>query len=361
MFFFDLFQKRLVNGTVQDAPRPSASSGKTCKAVTAAKPSAKEKSPANSVAETAKVPPKKSRSEEESVDKSVLIASSGLKEIISDPSGLGFRNYIANIYDSGCGVEDGCDERSLLVWSGYLLGIFEMLDGIRRTLSIDISLYTLGGGYARQFKHSEAFNFQRVCAELLKKPDFVLEISNSMGHLEVLRLFLFDVNDDGLAVVRSNRALVRKFPARQLNQIYFSRKEKWPVVDAVYTWVNHLDKGWQSLWSQEFSSETLDLDRYASNDEIRYSLRSLYKYAPWLRKIHIVSNCARPEWLAFHPKINWVEHADIFPDQSSLPTFNSHAIESCLHKIPELAENFIYMNDDFMLNQPCLPDRKSVV
>ena len=57
MFFFDLFQKRLVNGTVQDAPRPSARSGKTGKAVTAAKPSAKEKSPANSVAETAKVPP----------------------------------------------------------------------------------------------------------------------------------------------------------------------------------------------------------------------------------------------------------------------------------------------------------------
>ena len=35
-----------------------------------------------------------------------------------------------------------------------------------------------------------------------------------------------------------------------------------------------------------------------------------------------------------------------------MPTFNSHAIESALHKIPGLAENFIYFNDDFLVTKP---------
>ena len=32
-----------------------------------------------------------------------------------------------------------------------------------------------------------------------------------------------------------------------------------------------------------------------------------------------------------------------------LPLFNSHAIEAWLHRIPGLAEQFVYFNDDFML------------
>ena len=38
-----------------------------------------------------------------------------------------------------------------------------------------------------------------------------------------------------------------------------------------------------------------------------------------------------------------------------LPSFNSHAIECCLHNIHDLEERFIYLNDDFILAQPCLP------
>ena len=60
----------------------------------------------------------------------------------------------------------------------------------------------------------------------------------------------------------------------------------------------------------------------------------------------------RPAWLPHDTeRIRVVTHAEIFPDPSVLPTFNSHAIEACLHRIPGLAERFIYFNDDVFLGR----------
>jgi len=41
-----------------------------------------------------------------------------------------------------------------------------------------------------------------------------------------------------------------------------------------------------------------------------------------------------------------VDHTDIFPSSEHLPTYNSHAIGACLHKIPNLSQHYLYMNDD---------------
>ena len=38
------------------------------------------------------------------------------------------------------------------------------------------------------------------------------------------------------------------------------------------------------------------------------------------------------------------------------PVFNSHAIESSLHRIPGLSENFIYLNDDVYVRKPVQPE-----
>ena len=39
-----------------------------------------------------------------------------------------------------------------------------------------------------------------------------------------------------------------------------------------------------------------------------------------------------------------------------LPTFNSCAIELHLHRIKGLSEQFVYFNDDMVLNAPVTPD-----
>ena len=50
-----------------------------------------------------------------------------------------------------------------------------------------------------------------------------------------------------------------------------------------------------------------------------------------------------------------VDHREILPAEA-LPTFNSHAIETALHKVPGLAEHFVYLNDDFFLGRPLGPE-----
>ncbi|HDZ8880561.1 MULTISPECIES: stealth conserved region 3 domain-containing protein [Aeromonas] len=126
-------------------------------------------------------------------------------------------------------------------------------------------------------------------------------------------------------------------------------------IDYVFTWVNSADEDWQkmyALYNPKVRSDANSLSRFVSRDELMYALRAIEKYAPWVRKIHVVSNCKAPEWLDLtHEKINWVDHADIF-DAEDLPTFSSHSIEACIHKIPGLANHFIYSNDDFIICRP---------
>lgn len=131
------------------------------------------------------------------------------------------------------------------------------------------------------------------------------------------------------------------------------------AIDVVYTWVDGDDPDWQQR-KAEFGAHgagalperVLHEERFRSRDELKYSLRSLHLFAPWVRQIHIVTAGQRPEWLNVdHPKINLVNHTDIFSDPGLLPTFNSSGIETQLHRVPGVAQKFLYFNDDFLLGQ----------
>jgi hypothetical protein len=137
------------------------------------------------------------------------------------------------------------------------------------------------------------------------------------------------------------------------------------AIDIVYTWVNDQDPKWQerkqshlpgSLSSDDRASRAHHLERYKNRDELRYSLRSVEAFAPWVRRIFIVTDDQTPEWLnAGHPKIAVVDHREIFSEKHALPSFNSSGIETQLHHIDGLAEHFLYFNDDFFLGQLCSP------
>ncbi|MGD6748493.1 stealth family protein [Streptomyces sp. BH106] len=131
-------------------------------------------------------------------------------------------------------------------------------------------------------------------------------------------------------------------------------------VDVVYTWVDGSDPQWQqrraAAVGEPYHPEAANAARYLNRDELRYSMRSLHLYAPWIRNIYIVTDRQVPSWLnTAHPQIRVVDHQEIFTDPDVLPTFNSHAIESQLHHIDGLAEHFIYFNDDVFLGRPTLP------
>lgn len=131
-------------------------------------------------------------------------------------------------------------------------------------------------------------------------------------------------------------------------------------VDLVYTWVDGNDPAWRAkhaaFTGTKLSADDVDCEgRYADNDELRYSLRSVELYAPWIRHIYIITDGQIPSWLNLdNDRISIVDHKEIIPEHG-LPCFNSQVIEHCMYRIPGLAEHFIYANDDMFLNRPVDP------
>lgn len=56
-------------------------------------------------------------------------------------------------------------------------------------------------------------------------------------------------------------------------------------------------------------------NRYRDNEELRYSLRSIFRFAPWVRKVYIVTANQVPSWINMeHPRLQMVNHDEIFPN-----------------------------------------------
>ncbi|MDE6158802.1 MAG: Stealth CR1 domain-containing protein [Bacteroidaceae bacterium] len=128
-------------------------------------------------------------------------------------------------------------------------------------------------------------------------------------------------------------------------------------IDLVYLWVNGNDPVWQAKHDAYTGrvKSAVDINckgRYADNEELRYSLRSVEMNAPWVRHIYIVTDNQVPAWLdTSSPKVSIVDHRDILPAEC-LPCFNSVIIEYFIYRIPGLAEHFLYANDDTFINRP---------
>lgn len=60
--------------------------------------------------------------------------------------------------------------------------------------------------------------------------------------------------------------------------------------------------------------------RYRQIDELKYALRSVYMFAPWVRRIFIATDSPAPAWLADHPSVTIVRSEEFFADPSVLPT-----------------------------------------
>lgn len=131
-------------------------------------------------------------------------------------------------------------------------------------------------------------------------------------------------------------------------------------IDLVYMWVDGNDPKWRERRSHYMGgAQTCPVQqeaRWIDNEELRYSLRSVEMYAPWINHIYIVTDNQCPKWLnVANPKITVVDHSEILPTDA-LPLFNSMAIETCIHRIPGLSEHFIFGNDDTMFLAPVSPD-----
>ncbi len=127
-------------------------------------------------------------------------------------------------------------------------------------------------------------------------------------------------------------------------------------IDLVFSWVDGSDPEFRARRAAQMSAHVVgegdDAEaRIRQIDELKYALRSVNMFAPWIRRIFIATDSAPPRWLAEHPKITIVRAEEHFTDPAALPTYNSHAVESQLHHIPGLSEHFLYSNDDMFFGR----------
>jgi hypothetical protein len=111
-----------------------------------------------------------------------------------------------------------------------------------------------------------------------------------------------------------------------------------------------------------FRGEIFNLNgnREGYNYEIKYCLRSISKYMPWIRRIYVLqgADAKVPSFFSKNYKRNGVflfnDH-EIIP-KKYLPTTNSDSIETFLTLLPGLSEHFIYLCDDMFVMKPVSVD-----
>ena len=142
-------------------------------------------------------------------------------------------------------------------------------------------------------------------------------------------------------------------------------------IDAVITWVDGSDPKLIEKQRKYFSviqkDESTHSTRFADNNEIFFCISSIIINAPFVNNIYIVTDNQRPRTALKKlqdlfgsntlSKIKIVDHAEIFRGyEDFLPTFNSISIETMLHRIPNISENYIYFNDDVILGRLTQPE-----
>ena len=112
---------------------------------------------------------------------------------------------------------------------------------------------------------------------------------------------------------------------------------------------------WQNKLGLQ-QDENIIPERFETVDELKYLLRSVEMYAPWINHIFIVTDNQKPKWLnPQNEKVTIVDHTEFMP-KNALPNFNASALEVYLFNIPNLSEHFLFANDDTMFARPVKPE-----
>lgn len=133
-------------------------------------------------------------------------------------------------------------------------------------------------------------------------------------------------------------------------------------IDAVITWVDGSDPAHRARLDAYLKASGLAAHgsaastRFGDCNEIEFCVASLLRHAPWIRRIHIVADAQSPAFLErlrgtpFEARVRVVDHHEFFRGfEDRLPTFSNRSIECLMWRMPDLAERFIYFNDDFQL------------
>lgn len=130
------------------------------------------------------------------------------------------------------------------------------------------------------------------------------------------------------------------------------------TIDFVVPWVDGRDPEWQKKKANFSGSAETDTraQRWRDWDTLKYWFRGVEKFTPWVRKVWFICDQEPPAWLnRDHPKLKIIRHEEYIPEEY-LPAFQANPIELNVHRIGDLAEQFVYFNDDMFVIAPLKED-----
>ena len=126
-------------------------------------------------------------------------------------------------------------------------------------------------------------------------------------------------------------------------------------IDAVITWVDGSEPNYKLKLEENLKNKKIINRQYTQANEIDFCVASIIKFAPFVRKIFIVTDKQKPKFSGIRhmvslEKIEIIDHEEIFRDNlDCMPSFNIRSIDALLFKIKDLSDKFIYFNDDMFL------------
>lgn len=131
------------------------------------------------------------------------------------------------------------------------------------------------------------------------------------------------------------------------------------MIDVVYTWVDgndpELKRRRLAAMGGNADCEADDVGgatRYAALGELQWSVATVNRFMPWVRRIYIVTDGQKPQ-IESKIDVRIVDHRKIFSGyEHLLPVFNSLSIETMLWRIPGLSRHYLYFNDDMFVMAP---------
>lgn len=144
-----------------------------------------------------------------------------------------------------------------------------------------------------------------------------------------------------------------------------------PEIDFVIAWVDGADPAHAEArrrYGPELEGAyrgTAAEIRFHDSGEIYYLIASILKYAPFVRRVYIVTDNQKPKLLDSFAEaglcdpsfLEIVSHDVIFDGLNAVrPVFSPRPIEAAMWRIPGLSEHFVYFNDDMFVNAPLSPE-----
>lgn len=127
------------------------------------------------------------------------------------------------------------------------------------------------------------------------------------------------------------------------------------MLDIVIPFYNDYDEHWRTIMYDYMAKEgsndrqVVGEERYRDWDCFKYFFRCIEKNCKWVNKVFLIvaDESQVPDWVnKDNPKLRIVYHRDYIPEEL-LPTFNIMTIEDYICNIEDLADNYVYCNDDY--------------